>query len=243
MRRYLNALLMVAAVPCLATAQDPFDGIAATVNGEIISIAEVRRAAVLAREDTLGLGSLCEGQSALAAELAQEAVPSPIRPSAASAPPTTAELERARECLIDTRLVFREVRRFPRITASEADLDAMIAALVEEFGTPAALAAELHRAGLTEAEIRDDLRRQILVAEYIDGRFLATVDITDEEARAEWEREFVPTMEAEGVPVPSFESVAADYLVPILQQREVNRRVQSWIFDLRARATIRRMYP
>jgi hypothetical protein len=245
MRRYWTILLVASAVPCLAAAQEPFDGIAATVNGEVISIGEVRRAALLAREDKLGLGALCEGQSNLAAELAQGTVPDSLGNSAATATATatTAELEQARECLIDTRLVFREVRRFPRITATQDDLDAMIAALVEEFGTAAALAAELDRVGLTEAEVRADLRRQLLVAEYIDSRFLATVDITDEEARAAWEQDFVPSMEAEGVPVPSFESAAADYLVPILQQREVNRRVQSWIFDLRERATIRRMYP
>ena len=79
--------------------------------------------------------------------------------------------------------------------------------------------------------------------EYIDNRFLATVEITDEQARRAWAEEFVPEMREQGIPVPVFEDVADGLLLPILQQREVNRRVQSWILDLRERATIRRKYP
>jgi len=119
----------------------------------------------------------------------------------------------------------------------------MMADLSAQFESPEVFAAEMQRLGMTRQELRSDLRRQLLVANYVDGRFRATVDITDEQARSAWEQEFVPDMEAEGVAVPSFESVADDYVIPILQQREVNRRVQSWILDLRERATIRRMYP
>ena len=129
------ALLHSAAAP----SQEPFDGIAATVNGEIISIGEVRRAALLARENKLGLGALCEGQPNLAAELVRGEVPDSLARHAEAGVLATAELERARECLIDTRLIFREVRRFPRITATETELDAMMATLVEEFGSAAAL--------------------------------------------------------------------------------------------------------
>lgn len=226
-----------------AQAPAPFDGIAAVVNGEVISIGEVRRTALLAREDKLGVGALCEGRTMLAVELARGEAPAGLAQGAVEGELTRGELERARECLIDTRLVFREVRRFPRLAATDEQLDAMMATLAEQFESSAAFAAEMQRLSMTRPEIRSDLRRQLLVADYVDGRFRATVDISDEQARAAWEQEFVPDMEAEGVAIPSFESVADNYLIPILQQREVNRRVQSWILDLRERATIRRMYP
>jgi len=226
-----------------AQAPGPFDGIAAVVNGEVISIGEVRRTALLAREDKLGVGALCEGQAMPAVELAGGNLPAGLAQGPVNGELTQEELERARECLIDTRLVFREVRRFPRIAAGDAQLDSMMAALSAQFESPEAFAAEMQRLGITPQELRSNIRRQLLVADYVDGRFRATVDITDEQARLAWEQEFVPDMEAEGVAIPSFESVANDYVIPILQQREVNRRVQSWILDLRERATIRRMYP
>lgn len=236
-----GALLLVPA-PVLAQVAEPFDGIAAVVNGEVISIGEVRRAALLARQSALGVGELCAARPILAVAggnihhglLGQVTVEGEV---------TRAELQRARECLIDTRLVFREVRRFPRIAAGDAQLDALMAALAAQFESVEAFATELQRLSTTLLEIRSDLRRQLLVTDYVDGRFRATVAVTDAQARAAWEQEFVPNMEAEGVPIPSFESVLIDYIIPILQQREVNRRVQSWILDLRERATIRRMYP
>jgi len=227
----------------LGQTSEVFDGIAVIVNGEVISIAEVRRTALLAREDKLGVGALCEGQTMLAVELARGDAPAGLTQGAVEGALTRAELERARECLIDTRLVFREVRRFPRIAADNAQLDTLMDALVGQFESAEAFTAEMTRLGMSRQEIRDDLRRQLLVADYVDGRFRATVEITDEQARAAWDEEFVPSMEADGVPIPSFESVVNDFVTPILQQREVNRRVQSWILDLRERATIRRMYP
>ena len=236
----IGALLLVPA-PVLAQVAEPFDGIAAVVNGEVISIGEVRRTALLARQSALGVGELCAARPILAA--ADGNIHAGLTQVAVAGEVTRAELQRARECLIDTRLVFREVRRFPRIAADDAQLDTLIAALAAQFESAEAFATELQRLSTTPLEIRSDLRRQLLVADYVDGRFRATVTVTDAQARAAWEQEFVPDMEAEGVSIPSFESVLIDYIIPILQQREVNRQVQSWILDLRERATIRRMYP
>lgn len=239
----LLGALLLHSLPALAQTNEPFDGIAAIVNGEVISIGEVRRTALLAREDKLGVGALCEVEPMPAVGLARGDVSSGLAQGAVEGTLTRAELERARECLIDTRLVFREVRRFPRIAASDDQLDTMMAAMMEQFDSAEAFASELRRLGVTRQEMRSDLRRQLLVAEYVDGRFRATVEVTEEQARTAWEQEFKPHMEAEGMPVPAFETVANDYVIPILQQREVNRRVQSWILDLRERATIRRVFP
>ncbi|NKB87330.1 MAG: hypothetical protein GKS06_03820 [Acidobacteria bacterium] len=241
----MRALTLFAVLPAavlMAAPQHPLDGIAAAVNEEIISIGEVRRAARLAREERFGLGALCRGERMPAAQLAA-GTPIERAPVVAGQPLSNQELEQARECLIDTRLVFREVRRFPRIAATDEQIDQLVADLVERFESAVELEAELERVGLTNEELRADLRRQLLVSEYIDNRFLATVDITDQAAREAWDTEFVPDMQARGIPVPPYETVAEDLLVPILQQREVNRRVQSWILDLRERATIRRKYP
>ena len=69
--------------------------------------------------------------------------------------------------------MFREVRRFPRITATDEQIDELVADLESESGSPAHLAAELQRVGMTLDELRDDLRRQLLVNEYIDNPFIS----------------------------------------------------------------------
>jgi hypothetical protein len=235
------ALATPASGAALAQQGEVIDGIAATVNAEVITIGEVQRAALMAREDRQPIGRLCPG-----APLAGE---SPSAPDAAAAeavrsgPLQREELEAARECLIDTRLVFREVRRFPRIGFTQERLDAMLAALQADYASTAEFEADLRRLALTEAEVRAGLRRQMLINDYIDNRFRATVEITDEQARTAWDEEFVPDMGSRAIEIPPFAEVKDDFIVPILREREVNRRVQSWILDLRDRSTIRRMYP
>ena len=240
--RTLSLMLsLVAGDVVLAQDGALLDGIAAVVNDEVVTIGEVRRAALLARANDLGVGTLCAGETDTALRLGEAAVEAAA--PTVEGPLSVPELEQARECLIDSRLVFREVRRFPRIAATDADLAALLADLGERYGSPAALVDELQRFGLTREELQDLLRRQLLVADYVDGRFRATVEITREQALLAWTDEFAPAMEDRGVPVPDFEAVADDFVVPILREREVNRRIQSWIRDLRDRSTIRRMYP
>jgi len=87
MAALLMAALLLWSPHALAQTQalPPFDGIAAVVNGEVISIGEVRRTALLAREDKLGVGALCEGQAMPAVELARGDIPAGLASALESA--------------------------------------------------------------------------------------------------------------------------------------------------------------
>lgn len=219
-RALLATLLLFGSLPLSA---QEIDGIAAIVDDEIISIGQVRRVASLLQGDILrGAFPQCGGVgSGDDIEL----------------------LRAATECLIDTTLVFREVRRFPQLQISEADVDVAIDALRSEAGVGANLAGDLSRWQLSEPELREVVRRQLLVAAYVDGRFRAIVQVSDEDIGKAWAEELAPDMRARGIPVPPLEDVVDDLVRPLLQEREVNRLVQSWIADLRQRATIQRRFP
>ena len=241
------ALAMLVAAPA-ATAQETVpeavpeavrDGIAAIVNDEVISIGEVRRTARLRRDARAsGLGSTCSQGTATVPEAAATAPPTV--PSTTTAPD---ELREALECLIDTALVFREVRRFPQLAVTDEDVEALMAQLEVSWGSDAGLDDILLQLGLLRSEVRADLHRQLLTAAYIDTRFRTTVEIGRDEALRAWQDELAPGMLERGIEVPDFETVADDLVLPLLREREVNRRVQSWIGDLRTRATIERRFP
>lgn len=221
-------------------AQVARDGIAAIVNDEVISIGEVRRTALLRRDArAAGLGSTCgTGPASTRDEAVPEAgdVPPPGDPS-------RQELVEALDCLIDAALVYREVRRFPQLGVTDRQVDDLLEQLESAWESPEAFDAGLLRLGLLRSEVRTDLRRQLLTAAYIDSRFRATVDISEEDGRRAWSEELAPDMRARGIEVPPYEQVAGELVVPLLREREVNRRVQSWINDLRTRATIDRRFP
>lgn len=226
--------------PALA-GQHTTDGIAAIVNDEVISMGEVHRAArLLAARDADRPPLGCGGLGADAME-----PPSPGRspdpPAEEAAEP--GGLAVALECLIDGTLVFREVRRFPQLEVTRMQVLEAYDALVEAWPSREAFERELQRAGLSPAELQRDLRRQLLVAAYVENRFRGTVDVTDEEARTYFDETLAPDMRERGIEPPPFEDVADAFVVPILREREVNRRVESWIQDLRARADIDVRYP
>lgn len=246
------------------------DGIAAVVSGEVISIGEVHRALELLRQPRLA--PLAGGCGALPADISAEPSPAPVSavepgepadgtgespdedpgddplPAAPldgkdGTPPEEIDVGRALECLIDGVLVFREVRRFPSLAVTEATLQEAFEELVASFPSREAFDAALEDNHLTPRQVRRDLEQRLLVAAYIDSRFRATVQFSREEVARFWEEELAPEMREQGIDVPELDAVAEEYVRPILREREVNRRIQSWIRDLRRRAEIRRLYP
>lgn len=83
--------------------------------------------------------------------------------------------------LIDQRLIEREMQvgRYPRVPAER--IDAMMAEFAKQYPSPEAMAAELGKYGLTEAELREDFQRQANLLTFIDLRFRSG-DFADQQA-------------------------------------------------------------
>ncbi len=234
---YQGLLVLLAILPATAAAQSvPVDGIAAIVNGEVISIGEVHRAAALVHDSALwNAAGACGPWAGREPRAETRRPPEQEEPAAPGQ-----QLSQALECLIDRTLVFREVRRFPQLDVSESEVRDAYEQVAGSFESLGAFDREMQRYELTPDGVRSDLRLQLMIANYIDNRFRATVDISRRQARDYWEQTLAPEMRRNGIEVPSFESDAEDFVIPILREREVNHRVQSWISDLRQRASISR---
>jgi len=191
--------------------------IVAIVDGEVITLGQIERAVALAQEGGGDNGAPLCGR--------------------APAPAAASFEQRVLECMIDSLLMFQHVRRFPQFGVIQEQIDEAFAALVAGYESREAFEEDLERQGLTAAEVRYDLEREALVSNYIDTRYRSIVDIRDSELRRYYDEVFVPEMQRQGQPIPSFEAVAPR-IRPILSEAEVNRRVEAWIADLRRRADI-----
>ena len=227
----LMALMLVTG-PALATAaaspQEQIDRIAAIVNGEVITLGEARRAMALQSGERLSSLGLACGE--------------PIAGEADGAADGTAE-RAILECLIDATLGFQEVRRFPQLGVTVTDVDETYRRLAAEYVSRQAFEAELSRWGLTPAGVREDLERQLLVAAYVETRFRSFTDISEQATRDYYEDVLVPDMLERGISPPALEAVRDEFILPILREIEVNRRLRAWVTDLRRRARIGRMLP
>lgn len=196
------------------------DRIVAVVNDEVITLGELDRAVALRRAHTLpGLSPPCGTD-----EVADD---------------STDARRRTLECIIDSALVFQHVRRFPQTSHSPEQVDEALRRLIERFESRAAFEEELRRWSLSVGDVRRDLERQLMVQRYIDTRFRGFAEVSELEVREYYESELVPVLEESDAEVPSLEQVS-EPIRRILRQRQINRRIDSWVEDLKRRARITR---
>jgi hypothetical protein len=135
------------------------------------------------------------------------------------------EVDEALEAAIDERLMFQEASRLPQAQVTDEETEQAL----ESFRQgPAGIEARV-----PEAELKRLLKRQLTILKYVDFRFRPQVRISDDALRDAWNADFQG--EPEG---PAFEE-SAPALRERLAREELDRRIEGWVSDLRARAAVR----
>ena len=150
-----------------------------------------------------------------------------------------ASLAEVVERLIEARLIEREVGRYPAEPISDEDVARAEQSVHRQFPSEADFRMALEDQGIGEADLRQLLRRQLVISRYLDRRFRAMVYVSDEEIRDYYQKELLPLLSADHEKAPPMESVAP-VIHQILEEREFNHRVDGWIEELKERANIRR---
>lgn len=159
------------------------------------------------------------------------------RAVAASRTGRDVELVDAVERLIESRLVEREVERFTSEPVPRELVDQTFAEVRSGFATEEDFQAMLSSTGLSEEELRSQLRRQLEVNRYLERRFRSLIFVSDEEIQAYY-RDELPK-EVGDKPLPDLAQVSSS-IRQILEERRFNARVEGWIEGLKKRAVIRR---
>jgi hypothetical protein len=135
--------------------------------------------------------------------------------------------------LIDRQLMLAEVARFAPPEPDAAAVTREVDAVRKRAG--AGLPALLESTGLDEDRLHDLMRDRLRIEAYLDQRFGATVQVTDEEVERYY-REHPAEFTRAGA-LMAFEEAA-----PIARQRAASLRrqalIEQWLADLRARAEI-----
>jgi hypothetical protein len=129
------------------------------------------------------------------------------------------------DALIDEDLMLREASRLPAAAAA-ADLED------KAYGELLASRPELQER-VPEADLRRLVRRQAVILQYVNLRFLPQVRVSDEVVREAYAAEYQGRKDA-----PSFAEVTAS-LRDKLVRRDLDARIEGWVKELRAAAEIR----
>jgi hypothetical protein len=121
--------------------------------------------------------------------------------------PSKDDLDQALRMVIDQRLIILETRRLPSISVTEAETQAEIKRILDQFPSTADFVQRLHAVGftsITDYNFQKLIEQRVAVEKYLDFRFRSFVVITNDDEDGYYRDVFVPAFRRQnpGVVVP-----------------------------------------
>ena len=141
------------------------------------------------------------------------------------------------ERLIDQWIVRTEAAaaRFPQ--PSDQDVERSLARLKRSFSSSESFEERKKQSGLTDEEIRQQLKSQLYLSNYLDSRFRASIQIDDKAIAEFYKNRVVPRAESRGQTAPTLEA-AHDFIQEALVQRAINEQADKWLKESRSRVRV-----
>jgi hypothetical protein len=176
------------------------DGIAARIEGDIITESEIDELSAFQR--------LVEGKSGSRNDVILE--------------------------LSDQWIVKNEAQNAHFARPSAEDVNDALASLTKQFGSDAAFQQKIAQAGLTPAAVRRELELQLYLNRYLDYKFRAAAQVTENQIQDYYRGEFAREVRAKGQTLPPLDDVHAD-IHRLLTERMITDRATKWLDDTRSR--------
>jgi hypothetical protein len=141
--------------------------------------------------------------------------------------------------------------RFPR--PAQAEVDRELDRLSAQFPNPEAYAAKLRELGLSAAQVRELLARQIYVVRYLDYKFRPSVQIESADIEKYYQKELLPELarknrlnsgglQVEPAPPPNLTDVEGE-IRELLTQRGITDLTAKWLEETKSRLKIEMALP
>ena len=124
---------------------------------------------------------------------------------------------------------------FPQPAQSEIERE--LTRLREQYANPEKYASRLNELGLSAAQVRRLLSRQIYVERYIDYKFRPSVQVEPAEIQAYYKNELLPELAKKNQPDPGPAAVEQQ-IRELLLQRGISTLTVKWLDDTKSRLKI-----
>ena len=145
--------------------------------------------------------------------------------------------------LIDQALIRREIELAQYPEASPGEVRGMLAQVrAQRFPTDAAFTGGLAKAGLSEAQLRDQLAWQITVLHFIEQRFCPAVMVSDEDVRKYFTEHAAELRRTAGAG-PFTLDTERGHIEERLAGEQVNKQFFAWLDEERKAAKVKYLEP
>lgn len=165
-----------------------------------------------------------------------------LQPNVPLTPPSSEDLDRALQLLINQRLFALEAERLPDTQPSEAEIDAKIKDVLANFPSTAEFERRLRIVGFDS--VRDDnfermMAQRVKIEKYLDFRFRSFVVITPEAEEKYYRDTFVPDFRRRypGVIVPTLDEKRLE-INQILTEEKIAQDIETFLDEAKRRASI-----
>lgn len=157
-----------------------------------------------------------------------------LEPSAPINPPTSEDLNRALQTLINQRLFALEAERVPRAAPTDAEIKAEIDRVLRRFASTAEFENRLRLVGFDS--VRDDnferiMAQRVAIDKYIDFRFRSFVVITPEDVTKYYRETYVPEFRRlnPGLLMPPLDDKKRGEIRSFLTEEKVTSDIESFL--------------
>jgi hypothetical protein len=162
-----------------------------------------------------------------------------LQPDSPLEEPSSADLNRALNLIINQRLVLQEAEKLPAVSPTDKEVQDALNILYKRFPSRPEFELRLARVGLSSDQLRDIVRQRLAIEKYLDFRFRSFVVVTQQEVSDYYRDVFLPRFRrtAPGRIVPTLEEVRSD-LEKILTDNKIESDTDAFIESARERAEI-----
>jgi hypothetical protein len=140
--------------------------------------------------------------------------------------------------VINQKVISQEAEQTPIINISSEDVRFRIEAYRNQFPSQEAFEARLVQMEMSLGDLRQLVRRQLAVNEFVEVRFKPFIIVMPDEIEAYYRDEFIPQMEEQNLP-PIDLLVVEEAIRDILTERKTNTELERWLRSARRKADVR----
>jgi len=165
-----------------------------------------------------------------------------LQPDTVLANPSSEELNRALNLVIDQRLILQEAEKLPSIAPSSAEITAARDELAKAFRSQAEFQLRLQTVGLTAEKLDEIVEQRVRIEKYLDFRFRNFVVITQNEIADYYRDVYAPRLRNRAQIVPTLEEARAT-IEKTLTEAKIESDTDAFLDNARERAEIVMLSP
>jgi hypothetical protein len=165
-----------------------------------------------------------------------------LEPDVSLTPPTSEDLNRTLQMLINQRLLALEVRRLPSISVKEDELKIQRERILENFATPADFEKRLRAVGfdsISDENFQRTIEQRAKIEKYLDFRFRSFVVVKPDEEAKYFRDVFAPNYRKQnpGLLMPTFTEIRPQ-INKILTEIKIGEDIEKFLDNAKDRAEI-----